>query len=366
MKRIALLLALCLIIIIFSACSAEQEETISVASFPQANFNNNYWFSGDFWAFDDTLFYLQDGFYNMGAYWSTNGNNYKLFEESDFANDSTKYTVIGDIFVCDSYLYFELYTDDQEGWLYRYDLKESTYASVCEIPSLYRWVVVDNYFIYREHPSNNDDNCSPLCIYNFGDNTTTQVCANVEEFGIVDGQLRYITNADAYELYEYNYIEKQSTVLGKFYCEFDDACDIFNFTPDHIVMLSWSRDYYHNLVVYSLSSNSTAVYTLPKGIHNMVAYDQYAYAVVYDTQKNSSEAVAAEENGIYRINLTDGSYEVVESNASDNTEIHVTSDDCIYIVQRKMNILFQSRRHVYKFDYRTGSKEKLTVIMYPL
>lgn len=35
---------------------------------------------------------------------------------------------------------------------------------------------------------------------------------------------------------------------------------------------------------------STAVYTLPKGIHNMVAYDQYAYAVVYDTQKNSSEA----------------------------------------------------------------------------
>ena len=361
MKRIALLLALCLIIINFSACSAKQVETISVASFPQANFNNNYWFSGDFWAFDDTLFYLQDGFYNMGAYRSTNGNNYKLFEESDFANDSTKSTAIGDIFVCDSYLYFELNTD-QEDWLYRYDLKESTYASVCEIPSLYRWVVVDNYFIYREHPSNNDDNCSPLCIYNFWDNTPTQVCANVEEFGIVDGQLRYITNTDAYELYQYNYLQNHSTILGTFYCEFDDAYDIFNFTPDHIVMLNWSRDYYHNLVVYSLSSNSTAVYTLPKGIHNMVAYDQYAYAVVYDTQKYSSEAVAAEENGIYRINLTDGSYEVVESNASDDTEIHVISDDCIYIVQGKMNILFQYRRHVYKFDCRTGNKEKLTVM----
>ena len=59
MKRIALLLALCLIIINFSACSAEQEETISVASFPQANFNNNYWFSGDFWAFEDNIFYLK-------------------------------------------------------------------------------------------------------------------------------------------------------------------------------------------------------------------------------------------------------------------------------------------------------------------
>lgn len=297
----------------------------------------------------------------MGAYRSTNGNNYKLFEESDFANDSTKYTAIGDIFVCDNYLYFELNTD-QEDWLYRYDLKESTYAPICEIPSLYRWAVVDNYFIYREHPSNNDENRSPLCIYNLMDGTTTQVCANVEEFGIVDGQLRFITNADAYELFQYNYIENYSTILGTFYCELDDTYDIFNFTPDGVVMLNCSKDYNQNIVVYSLSSNSTAVYTLPKGIHNMVAYDQYAYVVVYDTQKNSSEAVAAEENGIYRINLADGSYEVIESNASDDTEIHVISDDCIYIVQRKMNILFQSRCYVYKFDYMTRNKEKLTVI----
>ena len=76
----------------------------------------------------------------------------------------------------------------------------------------------------------------------------------------------------------------------------------------------------------------------------------------------TATAVAAEENGIYRINLTDGSYEVVESNANDDTEIHVISDDCIYIVQGKMNILFQYRRHVYKFDCRTGNKEKLTVM----
>ena len=361
MKRIVLLLALCLIIINLSACTTKQEHTTSVTSFPQANFNNNYWFSGDFWAFDDHVFYKKDGFYNMGVYWSVNGNNRKLFEESDFANDSIKHTTIGDIFVYDYYLYFALNTD-QKNMLYRYDLRENTYAPVCEIPNLYRWVVVDNYFIYREHPLNNDEKRSPLCIFNFVDGTTTQVCANVEEFGIVDGQLRYITNTDTYELYQYDYATKQSTVLGEFHCEFDDAYDIFNFTPDCVVMLNWSRDYNRNLVVYSLSSNSTAVYTLPKGIHNMVAYDQYAYAVVYDTQKHSSEAVAAEENGIYRINLTDGSYEVVESNATDDTEIHVVSDDRIYIIQRKMNALSQSQRHVYRFDYRTGTKDELTVM----
>ena len=360
MKRTLIFLLTFFICLNLSACGSEPDNFAAPVSFPDANFNNNYWFSGDFWAFDDTIFYLQDGFYNMGAYWNTNGSSKKLFEESEFAFDSAKYTAIGDIFVCGSNLYFELNTD-QENWLYCYDLKEGIYTQVCKIPRLYRWVVVNDYFIYIESPSNNDEKHSPLCIYNLKDGTTTQVCANVEEFGIVDGQLRFITNADAYELYQYNYIENHSTILGTFYNEFDDAYDIFNFTPDSVVMLNWSSAHEHKLVVYTLSSDSTAVYELPKGIQRMVAYDQYAYAVVYDTQKNSSGAVAAKENGIYRINLADGSYEVVESNVNDGTEIHVISDDRIYIVQGKMNILYRFQRHVYKFDYTTRTKEKLTV-----
>lgn len=329
-------------------------------SFPEANFNNNYWFSGDFWAFDDQVFYLQDGFYNMGAYWSINGRNEKIFEESDFASDPANPFYIGDIFVCDRWLYFEL-RSTQKDMLYRYDLNEGTYAPVCEIPYLYRWVVVDHYFIYREHPTNNPEKHSPLWIYDLQDGTTTQVCSNVEEFGIVDGQLRYITYADIYKLYQYDYLEDTSHTLGAFSCKLDSKYDIFNFTPDSVVMLNWG-EYDRNLVVYTLSSGATATYTLPKGIHNMVAYDQYAYAVVYDTKKNSSEAAAAKENGIYRINLTDGSYECVEYDADDDTEIHVVSDDHVYIIQRKMNGLFQSRRHVYLFDHATGNKEKLTVI----
>lgn len=360
MKRMAFILVLCLIATNLFACSIEQEHVTSVTSFPQANFNNDYWFCGDFWAFDDTVFYLKDGFYNMGAYWSVNGNSKKLFEESDFITESTEYALMGEIFICDSWLYFDIVTD-QENFLYRYDLNDGSYAQVCEVPALYRWVVVDDYFIYMEDPSYNEEKHAPLCMYNMLDGSTTEVCPNIEEFGIVDGQLRYITNTDAYELYQYNYSENHSTILGTFYCEFDDAYDIFNFTPDGVIMLNWSREYDRNLVVYSLASNSTAVYTLPKEIHHMVACDQYAYAVVYDTQKNSSIAVPAEENGIYRINLTDGSYEIVDTNASDDTELHVISDDRICIVQRETNVL-RSQRHVYIFDYATGNKEELTTL----
>lgn len=358
MKRTLIFLFVCFLCLNLSACGSEPASTAAVNSFSEANFNNNYWFSGDFWALDDTIFYLQDGMYNMGAYRSTNGSQKLLFQESDFSEGNT---TIGDIFVCDNFLYFEL-TEAQGTWLYRYNLEECSYAPVCQAPELYRWAVVDDYFIYREHPANNEDKNSPLWVYNMPEGTATQVCADVEEFGIVDGQLRYITNVDDYELYQYDYAENHSAFLGKFYCEFDDAYDIFNFIPDGVVMLNWTNAYDRNLVVYSTSSDSTAVYTLPKGIHNLVACDQYAYAVIYDTKKNSSTALPAEENGIYRINLSDGSYEVVEHNADDGTEIHVVSDDCIYIVQRKMNLMFQAERHVYKYDHAAGSKEKLTVI----
>ena len=64
----------------------------------------------------------------------------------------------------------------------------------------------------------------------------------------------------------------------------------------------------------------------------------------------------------YRIDLSDGSYRVVESDANDDTKIHVVSDDDIYIIQSEMNFLFQAHRQVYFFDCGTGSKEKLIII----
>lgn len=357
MKRALMILIACFLCLNLAACGEKSEEAAAVR-FPNANFNNNYWFSGDFWAFDDNLFYMQDGFYNMGVYWKDHRDNKKLFEESDFLSDYEKSVWFGDIFVSDRYLYFELCTD-QEDWLYRYDLNAGTYAPVCKIPSPHRWVVAGDYFIYVEYSSSYKTTGAPLCIYNLIDGTTTQVCANATEFGIVAGQLRYIVHSDGYELYRYDCAENRSTLLGTFPCEFEgdfSAYDIFNFTPDSVVMLNFSND--EKLVVYSISSNRTEVYTLPNRIHHMVAYDQYAYAVVYGIPENALTA-AADERGIYRINLSDGSYEIIERNVDDFTDIHVVSDDCIYIDQTKITFLLWFDRDIYRFDYTTKSKKKL-------
>ena len=358
MKRTLVILLACVLCLSFSACDSKSADTAAPVSFPNANFNNHYWPIEDFWAFDDTLFYKQAFLYNMGVYRSTDGSSKKLFEETDFVKEYTSWT-IGDIFVCGSYLYFELYTD-QINCLYRYDLNENTYAPVVEIPHLYRWVVSGDYFMYKEDPAYNNEGYAPLCVYNMKDGTTKQVCENVEEIGIVNGQLRYITYTDVYELYQYDYTNFESSLLGTFAPEFDKKYNIFNFTADAVVMCNWGKEYNRKLVVYTPSSDSTAVYTFPKGIQQLVAYDQYAYAVLYDTEKYTSDAVAAEENGIYRIHLADGSYEVVERNVDSYTKIHVVSDDRIYILQGRMNISIY-REHVYDFDCTTGTKVKIAV-----
>ena len=352
MRRILFLLTLVLFCLNLAACDFAPALTVPDTGFSEANFNNNYWFNGNFWVFGDHVFYLRDGFYNEGAYWNTNGNTEKLFQESDFNSDDWEYNLIGDIFVSDAYLYFEILTD-QENFLYRYDLKERTYTLVCETPMLFRWVIVEDYFIYREHPANNSEKQAPLCIYHLKDGTTKQVCSNVEEFGIVNGELRYITLSDRYSLFRYDYAEDASTLIGTFPMNSDRKFSIFNFTSDFVVMYTFKKNN-PELLVYSCASGTTSVYTLPKGINHVVAYDQYAYLVVYDEPHNQSGVITAKENGIYRICLADGSYEVIISKINSGTEVHVVSDDCCYINQ--------SHRTVYRYDYTSATKEKIATL----
>lgn len=360
MKRAISLLLTAMLCLGLFACAAKQEpaqESTGAAGFPTANFNNSYQLGGDFWAFDDHVFYMQDGFYNMGVYWRSPDETVKLLEESDFIDDSVDYANIRDIFVSGGDLYFRLSTD-LFTQIYRYDLSENTYTPVCQTPYLFSWAVMDDYLVYREHPANYEPRRAPLWICDLNTGTATQICEDVEEFGIVDGQLRYITCADAYTLYAYDPAQDSSSVLGAFTGDWE----VFNFTTDAVVMYNWNRDRNRELGVYTLRSGTATVYTMPRGIQFMAAGDRYAYAVIYDTQKNSSSAVASGENGIYRIDLTDGSYRVVNKAYGSGTELYVASDDRIYIIQGRMGFLFRYRTHVYILDCETGHMEKLTTL----
>jgi len=348
-------------ILLWAFTGAEKETGTPVTRFSELNFNNQYYmFPEDYWISDDNVFCLQPGLYSKRVSWNAEEFNKILFEESDFINESTEYTLIDGIFISDSWLYFVLCTD-QENFLCRYELSEDECTVVSEVPSLYRWAIMDDYFIYRERKSNNDEMYTSLCIYNMEDGITTEICSNVEEFGIIDGQLRYLTYSDVYTLYQYDYSNRISTILGQFHYELGDKYRIFNFTTNTVVMLSKEKEYLQNFAVYNVSTGATAVYALPKGIQQLVAYDSYAYATAFDMSTYNPSSIYAGKLDIYRINLGDGSYKVIENGLDSQSIIHVVSDDCLYILQSRSITLFEPSFYVYRWDYATGRKEKLAI-----
>ena len=353
MKRIGWILIVCFLLSSLSACgivSDDGTERSPTFPLPEANFNNDYWIRPDFWAFDGILFYEKDGFYNMGVYQFANNTHKKLFQESDFPGNAQ----LGETFPCGNALYFDI-ANEQGCTLYRYDLELGKYTEVCQMSSVYRWAIAGDYLLYRVFPLKS----SALYVYNMVDGTTTQVCDAVIEFGLVGGTLRYITGEEDYALYQYDYAGRQSTCLGTFPCKIGDAYDKFNFTSDGLVMLQRDAENKNLFAVYSIPTNSTTVYTLPRDIQCFVAYDQYAFAIVYDV--HDFFLLSDAKNGIYRIRLSDGSYEIVEKEANNDTEIHASSDDCFYIKQRTDTMLSLTRRHIYQYHCTTGNKEKLTV-----
>lgn len=357
-KRVFAFVLVCVIALCLFACGKEQPLP---TAFPDGNFNNSYWSGDRFWAYENTLFYLQDGFYNMGIYRSDNGEKVRLLQENDLRQATSTDCWLGGIYPCGSYLYFELGSSD--GYvLYRYDLISGTYAPLIELPRTDGWLIVGDFCVYREGLITGEKEQSALYIHNLRTDTRTLVCPDVVEFGIVNGQLRYLTYTVAYALYQYDGASGNSLLLGTFSCDLGSDYDHFNFTSDTVILHNYSWAHQRNLTVYTISSQRTAAYTLPLPIHQLTAYDRYAYAVLFDTTWDSSQAIPGKENGLYRIDLTDGSYEKILSDADDLTEIHVVSDDQVYIIQGSDGFLSLLKRHVYILDIPTGKKEKLAVL----
>lgn len=356
-KRISAFFILMASTLCLFACG--KEEPLPTV-FPDGNFNNSY-YGSRFWAHGDTLFYLKDGFYNMGIYRSDSGEKVRLLRESDLRQATATDCWLGGIYVCGSNLYFELASNDG-CILYRYDLVSGTYAPLIALPRTDGWLVVGDWCIYREGLITGEKEQSALYIHDLHTDTRTLICPDVVEFGIVNGQLRYLTHTVVYGLYQYDVATGNSLLLGTFSCGPGSDYDHINFTPDAVILHCCSREQQRNLTVYTVSTQSTAAYTLPLPIHQLTAYDRYAYAVLYNTTWESSQAIPDPENGLYRIDLTDGSYEKILSDGDDQTRLHVVSDDRVYIIQDSSGILSLNARQVYILDIPSGKKEKLATL----
>lgn len=346
-RKSRFLAAVCLAILLLAGCAAGKDTQIPEEGFPQVNFNNTIPTRQPCFFFDQAFFYEQDGFYNMGIYRCQNGTYTKLVEESDFQDAGG----FKDYYVSGNDLYFVTWQSDMDQ-LYRYDLRTDTYEFLYELETSSDWCVADSSFIYKtDYPE------SSLWVMDLETGENTRICEKILEFGIIDREVRYIVSGDVYELYGYHLTTGTTVKLGQFSLDDDSRWRDFNFTPDEVTMC-FGEDK-RVLSVYSIPHNTVTEYTMPRGIHEMVAGENAVFLLVYDSHKNNSIAVPSAENGVYRVNLEDGNWELVTGRADDQTKIYVCSDDCIYLVQSGFFIPGFYSSTAYRLDIGEGTQERV-------
>lgn len=346
-KRLVFPVTVLLILLLTGCGSVEAAAEIPEKGFPQVNHNNNQIIRHDSYFFDQAFFYEQDGFYNMGVYRCLNGTYTKLFEASDFEDCGG----LNGYYISGSDLYFVMCGEGSD-YLYRYDLRTDTYALVCRVETGSDWGVVDQFFIYKT-----ENIASALCVLDMETGESVPICEDALQFGLIGEEVRYVVQTDAYEVYSYDLTSGANTKLGAFSCGVFPRYVTINFTPDEVLIFSGEFGDGGTFVAYSISQNTVTDYAMPREIHEMVAGEDAVFLLVYNNEKNSSEAVPSKENGVYRVNLKDGSCEMITGDIDNHTAIYVYSDDCIYLVQGGYSIPGFYSRVAYRLDIAEGTKE---------
>ncbi len=358
MKRIVTVLLILAILLSLTGC--KNNVSVNEIYFESLNYNNYYNFrcSCDLWVNDDIYLYNSDGFYNMRTFAHQNGSRVKLLESNNFINE----TYYGEILPINDFAYFTTSTDDNNQNFYKFSFANQSYEKLFTISSYSEWMGTIDYIAFSQY---RDEELAQtdLFVYNVNKDTTVSICNDILSFGIVNNKIRYLTslNTDTLALFEYDHTNDKSNKIGEISVKIKYEFPIYNFTNDYTTIAQYDSDDYRKFTVYS-SNGSTYEYDLPKSIQQIVAGENFAYAVCYETKEYTSTAVEHKDNGIYKINLAEGSYDVVETVANDDTEIHIVSDDEIYITQYELNFIGQYKGHLYKMIVPNKTKTKIFVI----
>lgn len=329
-----MLLSVCLIITL-SACAAA-ENPMPPEGYGPVNFNNTIPLRPDFYFFDEGCFYELDGFYNMGVYRNRGRKPEKLFEESDFPGHLTNFIVSG------SELYFVM-SDEECSMLYRCDLRTDTTEALYPIAWPRYMGVLGNLVVYQDRE---DWENQLLRILDLKTGEDRVVMEGIEVFGLVDGEVRCVVSGAGYEIHRVDPVTGQSEQLGTFSPDREGSYSTYSFASDHVLLRFLSSRIFWS---FSLTDGTVTSYSVPKDIHEMVAGEDAVFLLVYEERRNTSDAVPSPENGVYRVDLTDGTCEQVYADIDDQTKIYVESDDCIYL---------KNGNTVHRLDLTDGTCEK--------
>ena len=336
-------------------------------------------YGGQFFALDGQFYYLQDGFYNMGVYRSTGSAARRIFQSSDFSTrDGEQYGRLGDIFPVGDLLYFELYADGGRSNFYLFDPAENSFRYLFHSERVSNWFVREPYLVYQKESDREKETLAfqydELWVYDLSSGRQSRIADNVEQIGLVDGTLFYVSFEGEcrrepdesrengyrlvydgeYSLSSYDFQQQRSTELGRFPLIFEpeeyySQYEFFSFTDHSVAMYTFHTPYACKLVLYT-PGQELLVITTPLPIHKLVAAGDVAYALLYDEQRPDPQ------QGLYRFDLKNGSFEKLGQGlpCGNRVELYVASEDAVFLVTGHP-WLIGTWRNVLQIDPQSGA-----------
>ena len=399
-KIIAPIIAVILMTALLSSC--QEGDSIGWQSYNNSapNYNNieNDEFSSVVSAKDNTVFYSWDGFYNPHLSVFDAKKKHHILQGLQLAPEELSY----DFFVLGTKAYFCTESvnvkDEIEGMVsidttkqsetevcnfYEYDLTNKLYKKLFTIegPLIRSWSVSEGAFAFKKFKPNQydedgyllDEYAYSLTLYDISKEEEVTVCDSVIGSCFVSNKLRYVTHSDSvFTLFEYDKETNESAELGSFNPNkhgaifYDDAYLTLNFTEEKLILSDINGEY-DAMMVLDIASGTVSKYTLPASISSLIAGEKYAYAVVesyeyyYEDDGNDNGGFSdpyAESRGIYKIDLSDGTYEKLDFSVNYYTDIFVISDDEVIIEQGNTQAIIAAVT-VYKYDADENKITKL-------
>ncbi len=351
MKKTFSLVMIILNLFLLSGCN--NELSLEDIYFDNVNYNNLTNSFTDIFVDDNTVFYYYSGlFSNQIRMYKDGKRKTILLNNLAFSNE----TLYDYVFIED-FIYFSTYNDTTEqDSIYKYYLSTKTYEKIITTTYISSWMGTKDFIAYSKYYDSKG-----LYVYDIKNKTEMLVLEGNTEFCVVNNKVRYITTDGnkLHKIYEFDLATNKSQKIGEFSLEYESDLLSYNFTSNYIVVSDYEIN--NNITVWSTNSK-VYKYTLPLPIQQIIAGENFAYALCYESEEFSSSAIDHKYNGIYKIDLSSGDYEKIYDYADDDTDIYTYSDSIIYISRFEFHFWRGFHSTLYKYD--DNSEETIELFRY--
>ncbi len=276
-----------------------------------------------------------------------------------------RYDTLHSLLVAGDRVYASYSSGESIASFYYYDFKTLKAEHLMDVQgAVMKWIVTEDFLAYSLY-FDEDDRVQPLYIYSIATGDTTLIAEEIEDFSVVDGNLRYIVYDRLYRVLEYDVTQHTNKSLCQYEGYSIKLDKTYQFTKDRVVL--YRTDGYEvasdtEWKVVDLATGEVQTFELPYPSFEIVVGDRYAYIQTFQTDDDESASAISLLNEsdtfcpIYRVDLETGKYTVLPITEDEFGEFYVASDDILYLLQHDWTFFSPEGETITVYDVPTNTK----------